>query len=380
MGDPPAAVAMTRDSPGVLHVVIRLCPGGTERLVIELCRRAGEGIRTAVCCLDEPGAWAGELTGIGVPVVALGRRPGFQPRLGWRIARLAGQVGASVLHCHQYSPFVYGAIAKLVRPGLRLVFTEHGRASDAAPSGRRRAANFVLGRVPGAFFAVSEELKLHMVREGFPAGRVGVLTNGIEPGPRPGDSERAEARSALGVTDEAFVVGTVARLDPVKGLGFLVDGFAALRRSLPEARLVLVGEGPERPVLETVVRERGLEGSVVLTGHRADARVLMAGFDVFVNSSVYEGVSLTILEAMAAGLPVIATRVGGSPEVVVDGVTGVLVPVRDPGALAKAVSSLASADVRRRMGDAGRERLLACFTLERMVRAYEAVYRGREPG
>ena len=181
----------------VLQVALSLDPGGTERLVVELARRLPSGFESAVCCLDSPGAWGEELRREGVPVHALNRRPGFHPSLGARIAAVARDTGAGVIHCHQYSPYVYGCLAKLLRPGLRLVFTEHGRLSQAPPSPKRARVNPWLARIPGARFAVCEELRSFLIAEGFPPARIGVVYNGIDVGPPPTPSDRAEARAAL---------------------------------------------------------------------------------------------------------------------------------------------------------------------------------------
>ena len=365
---------------GVLHVVLSLNPGGTERLVIEIVRRTAGQFPTAVCCLDEPGAWAAELDALSIPVASLGRRPGFHPSLGKRVAEVVRRHGATVLHCHQYSPFVYGRLAMLWQRGLRLVYTEHGRLSDAPPSRKRRAANLVLGRFSGQAFAVSAELRTYMLAEGFGANRVGVLYNGIEPRSVPSGEQGARARHVLCLPTDALVVGTVARLDPVKDLGTLVRGFAAARSVTPGMVLVIIGDGRERAALEGLVRELGLEGSVRFAGERYDVRDLLGALDVYANSSISEGISVTILEAMAAGLPVVATRVGGTPEVVVDGETGLLVEARSPEAFARALMVAGSRETdRRAWGAAGRRRLEARFTLDRMVSEYIDAYCGRGP-
>jgi glycosyltransferase involved in cell wall biosynthesis len=213
-----------------------------------------------------------------------------------------------------------------------------------------------------------------MVTEGFPADRVQVIYNGIDPGHRPTSTERLTARAALGVPESALVTGTVGRLDPVKNLHVFLRAHALLLETHPEARAVIVGDGPERAALAAQAAELGIADSVMFTGYRSDARALMAAFDVYVNSSTYEGVSLTILEAMAATLPVIATPVGGNPEVVIDRETGYLVPGQ-PRLIADAVARLAADPRRRRtMGDAGRWRVMRHFSLARMVSDYAAAY------
>ena len=361
----------------VLHIVLSLHPGGTERLVVDMVRRAPTWVEPRVACLDDAGLWAASLEEMDVPVVALHRRPGFRPELALKIARLAGAHDVDVLHAHQYTPFAYASLAKLLRPKLRLVFTEHGRLADAPPSPRRRIANAFFGRVPGRFFAVSDELRRFLEREGFPAGRLEVLPNGIDLGPVPSPAARARAREALTVREDELLVGTAARLDPVKGLDVLIAAFALVRARSPQVRLVVLGEGPERAALERQIEERGLSEEVRLAGHRADVRELLPAFDLYVNSSTYEGVSLTILEAMAAALPVIATSVGGNGEVVEDGRTGILVPARDPDALATAmIALLADPGRRRALGDAGRARAEQRFAFDRMMSMYLAAYLG----
>ena len=365
-------------SPRVLQVVLSLAPGGTERLVIELAQHLHSDCGMAICCLDEPGDWAPELLDRGIAVTSLGRRPGFVPHLGRQIAAYAREQGATVLHCHHYSPFIYGTIARWWQP-LRMVFTEHGRADDGPPSRKRWMANQVFARVPARIYAVSHDLRRHMMAEGFPAERVDVIYNGVEPGEPPPAHRDARQRALLGLAPTDLVVGAVGRLDPVKDLPNLLAAFRQVSGVLPNARLILVGEGPERRRILQLLDELNLTNVVTLTGYRRDVRELLSALDLYVNTSVFEGVSLTILEAMAAGLPVVATRVGGTPEVVVDGSTGLLVPPRDPSRVAGAVQELLC-DTRKRdeFGRAGRRRLEQQFSIGRMVSEYHRVYSGEE--
>jgi glycosyltransferase involved in cell wall biosynthesis len=359
----------------VMQVALSLAPGGTERLVIEIAKRLAPHVDMRVCCLDEPGAWAPELEAQGVPVRALARRAGFRPGLAFELAGIVRQHAVQVLHCHHYSPFVYGQLAALLKPGLRVVFTEHGRLSDAGPSAKRRIVNPWLGRLPSRIFAVSADLRRHMIAEGFPAERVEVAYNGIDAGEMPTAVERTDSRRELQVHDDEVVLGTVGRLDAVKDLGVMIHALASVRPAGAPYRLVLVGDGPERSPLEDLATGLGVRGVVTFTGYRADVRRLLPGFDLFLNSSVHEGVSLTILEAMAAGLPVVATAVGGTPEVVVHGETGMLVPSRSPEPFAGTLAELTRDRSRRiAMGRAGRARVLERFTSDAMIREYLTSY------
>jgi glycosyltransferase involved in cell wall biosynthesis len=273
---------------------------------------------------------------------------------------------------------------------MRVIYTEHGRLSDAPPSPKRRIANAVFGLHPNAVFAVSRELRAHMIEEGFSPKLADVIYNGIDLGQVPGPAARASVRQELGIPDGTFVVGTIARLDPVKDLGTLIRAVARLvgrdPRSGPgvgdprsgagvnDALLLVIGDGSEMPALQQEARAAGIADRVRFLGHRNDARRWLAGCDLSANSSITEGVSLTILEAMAAGLPVVATRVGGTPEVV-DTASGILVPPRDVDNLAVVLSDLRAEQSRRRaFGCAARRRVEQHFTMERMVSEYRQVY------
>ena len=359
-----------------MQLVLSLSPGGTERLVIEIVRGLADRVDSIVCCLDEPGAWAAELAAINVPVITVQRTPGFHPSLAMRLARIMKDRAIDIIHCHHYSPYVYGLLASVLRPGVKLVFTEHGKLSDHRPSTKRRIVNPVLSRLRARVCAVSADLKQHMVAEGFPANRVDVLYNGIDPGSRPTRADQSAARTALGIPNDSFVVGTVGRLDRVKNLSLFLEAHAVLAARQPNVHAVIIGDGPERAFLEDKAANLGTSKSVTFTGYRHDVRALMASFDVYLNCSLYEGVSLTILEAMAAGLPVVATPVGGNPEVVVDQETGLLVPAR-ARSLAEAVLGLLHDPRRRRvMGDAARWRVIRHFSIARMVDDYARAYLG----
>jgi glycosyltransferase involved in cell wall biosynthesis len=360
-----------------MQLVLSLSPGGTERLVIELCRRLASDVDTVVCCLDEPGEWSSEVSKLNIPVVSLARQPGFHPSLSVRLGDALKAHRIDVVHCHHYSPYVYGVLAAVLHPSVRVVFTEHGRLHGVGISTKRRLINPVLSRWPARIYAVSAALKQDMVAEGFPERSIEVLYNGIELGPRPRPADRAAMRASLGLPADALVIGSVGRLDPVKNLGALLEARAILNTRFPGARIVIAGDGPDRQALIERAQALGLGDVVHLTGYRGDVRAVMAAFDMYVNCSTYEGVSLTILEAMAAALPVVATAVGGNPEVVVDQETGLLIDQR-PQTVASAIAALASNPARRHaMGEAGRWRVKRHFTIERMVHDYAVAYQVR---
>ena len=357
-----------------MQVVLSLNPGGTERLVIDLVSRLHNEFPMAVCCLDDEGVWAESVKRQGVPVTALHRHPGFHPALARGVARAASAHGADVIHAHHYSPFVYSALAGLFSGSPSVILTEHGRLSDTGPSSKRRLANRVLAHLAHATCAVSEDVRRHLIGEGFAAASVRVIYNGVEIGAVPTAAERIAVRAALDVTETSCLIGTIARLDSVKDLTTLI-GAVSSAGSRADIRLAIVGDGPERSGLEQTARRLGVGDRVRFLGYRDDARKYLAGFDVYANSSVSEGVSLTILEAMGAALPVVATAVGGTPEVVNES-CGRLVSARDPEAFATHLVALAlSSSDRRRLGDAARQRVEARFTLAQMIEEYRQLYR-----
>jgi glycosyltransferase involved in cell wall biosynthesis len=205
--------------------------------------------------------------------------------------------------------------------------------------------------------------------------RIEVVHNGIDVGPPVTAADVVCARKQLGIAGDGPVLGTAARLDAVKDLATLLRALVPLKQRWPAIRLVVIGDGAERDRLASLCRELGLEKNVMFAGHRDDARSLFPAFDVYVNSSISEGISLTLLEAMAASRAIVATRVGGTPEVVDHETTGLLVPARSADEMSTAVEQLLGSPSRRvSMGAAGRSRVERLFSVERMVAHYADIY------
>jgi glycosyltransferase involved in cell wall biosynthesis len=225
------------------------------------------------------------------------------------------------------------------------------------------------------FVTVSHDLRRWLIDViGIAASQVVTIHNGVDPVRFTDDGDRA-ARTALGLPLDAVVAGTVGRLDPVKDQIGVLEAFACLRDKWPRALLVIVGDGPCRGALEARSRRPDLVGRVRLLGERADVPDILRAIDIYMLPSIAEGISNTVLEAMASGLPVIATAVGGNPELVDDGVTGTLVPVGDRPALAGALAAyLGDPHLRMVHGKAGRARAATEFSLERMAQRYRALY------
>jgi len=375
-------VTLAADQIRVLHVIDTLGVGGTELGLANVVERTQGRISHAVCCVRDGGATADRLVAQGVPITMLHKRPGNDWGLPLRFARLCRDLAPDVVHTRNWGSIDGIVGARLARVPV-VIHGEHGReATDPDGTNRRRnRARRMLSVVVDRMVAVSDQLGRWLVDEvGVRDAKVAVLKNGVNVDKFQPRADRAALRARHGYAPEDIVVGTVGRLDPVKNQAALLAMQAVLLPAHPRVRVVIAGDGPERAALGREIDRYGLQEHAILLGHCDDVPAVLNMLDVFVLPSIGEGMCNTILEAMAVGLPVVATRVGGNPELVVDGATGALVPPRDTDALAEAIARYAG-DVQLRQvhGGAGRQRVLQEFTLDRMAERYVALYE-REVG
>ena len=368
--------------PLVVHLVYRLDIGGLETLLVDTINRMPpERYRHAVVCLTDYTDFARRITRPGVELFALHKPPGAAPRTHLDLWRLLRRLRPAILHTYNLGCYEYGATALAAGVPVR-IHAEHGRdAGD--PQGLNRKHNLLRRLVaPCIDRIVPVSRDLHdWLRDtvGIGQAKLALIDNGV-------DTERF--RPAL-PTDtaaepwqddpEAFVIGTVGRLQDVKDQATLVAAFALLRTMLPQARLrlVLVGDGPLRAALEAQVAAAGLQDCVWLAGPRADVAPPMRTFSLFALSSIAEGTPVTLLEAMASGLPVAASAVGGIPDLVQDGAMGALVPARDPERLADALAAyVRDPALARAHGAAGRAHVERRYSMRAMLDSYIALYDG----
>ena len=365
---------MIAQSPLVVHVVYRFSVGGLENGVVNLVNGLADAFRHTVLCLEGTGPLRERLPD-KVDVLAPG--PVARGSLAWlRLAAILRHLRPDIVHSRNWPTVDAIPGARLARVRA-VVHSEHGR-EETDPHGLARRRNRIrraFGVMVDRFVTVSDDLNRWLVGTvRIPARKVRTIHNGVDTR-RFSDQDRDAARRALGIDDSARVVGTVGRLDPVKDQATLIRAFASLVAARPEAVLVIVGDGPSRRALDLLAADLGLEGRIRMLGTRADVAHLLGGFDVFALPSIAEGISNTVLEAMATGLPVVATRVGGNPELVDDGVNGRLVPPGNPAALAEALDAyLADSLVRALHGKASRQRAVTQFDLPTMVEAYRSLY------
>jgi sugar transferase (PEP-CTERM/EpsH1 system associated) len=376
-------VANASRPPLVVHLVYRLDIGGLETLLVDTINRMpAQRYRHAVVCLTDYTDFAKRITRADVELFALHKPPGLGLDSHGKLFKLLRRLRPAILHTYNLGTIEYAAVAMLAGVPVR-VHAEHGRdAGD--PHGTNRKHNLLrrlLVPVIDRYVPVSSDLRQWLKDVvGIPDARNQFIGNGVDteryqPGPVAGDP--AEPWNGPGV----FVIGTVGRLQDVKDQACLIDAFARLRQLLPaeadRLRLVLVGDGPLRARLAERIAAANLQDVAFLAGPRGDVAPVMRSFSLFALPSIAEGTPVTLLEAMASSLPVVASTVGGIPELVVDGATGTLVPAGDPERLAIALASYVGDSERARLhGAAGRARVEQHYSIAVMLASYLALYDG----
>ena len=365
----------------VLHLVNRFWIGGAERQFVERLRRHPPGFEALVGCLELSGPMLDQ-------VRALGYEPHLFPLRGSmmranslkqiaRIAALVREEDVRIVHATDFNTNLLAlaaarlAGAKVIVSRVDLGHLRHGFGKwhrEAEKWNARHADLVVVNADAVREVCIRDERckpdRVVVVRNGIDLAHFDRLASQPLQGPLP-----------IGPDDAAVAV--IGNLWPVKGHRTLVEAAALLRDRLPRARFLCAGEGPEREFLEKRIAELGLEGRVFLLGHRLDVPAILARAKAACLCSSAEGLSNALMEAMAARLPIVATAVGGNPELVRPGENGLLVPYGDPSSLAdKLVELLPDADRAAAMGGRGRERVEADLTLSRMAEGYGAVYRG----
>lgn len=379
---PQEAAGALDTRPLVVHVVHSLSMGGLETLLVDCINRMpAERYRHAVVCLTGYTAFADNIARPDVTLHALGKPPGLGLGTHRKFWHLMRQLRPTVLHTYNLSALEYAFTAAMAGVPVR-IHAEHGR-DVGDPHGLNPKHNLLrrlLVPFVDRFIPVSEDLDRwleQVVR--IPRAKTLFIKNGVDTdkfSPRTAASQ-VPADSPWGVGD--FVIGTVARVQDVKNHRALVDAFARLRAQRPDlaphVRLSIVGDGPLLPAVRAQVAALGLQDAVWLPGARSDIKALLHSFSLFALPSLAEGTPVSLLEAMASGLPVVASRVGGIPEAVDDGVHGRLVPVGDVEALAQALERYAAdPQLGRRHGTAGRARVEERFSMRAMLAGYGELY------
>lgn len=360
----------------VLLLITELNVGGAERIVEQLATRLSrDRYALQVACLYDPHPVGVDIRAAGISVVDLEMRNKADLRAPLRLLRLLRHQEIQILHAHLFHANLLGATVGKLAGVPAIIATRHN--VNIGGSHREQVYRWS-SRLCDAVVAISAEVqRVQLQRSRTPSSRVTLIPNGVQVDTFVDADQRAVDALAdeWHIAPHTPVIGTLARLHEQKGHVYLLDAVARLRRELPTIKVLVVGDGALRRPLEAQSQDLGLSDAVIFTGTRREVPEILALLDVFVLPSLWEGLPIALLEAMAAGLPVVATPVGGVPEVVVDGATGLLVPPRDPEALANAILALLrQPDLRCRMGSAGQARVRERFSIERMIRDTDALY------
>lgn len=368
----------------ILHVVFRFDLGGLENVIVQLINRLpSERFEHVVLSLTSVGAFRERVQVPGVRFIALDKPPGHALRLYPRVWRLLRELRADVLHTCNLAPLELVPLAWAAGVPQR-IHVEHGwDAHDPDGSNPRyRWLRRLYQPFVSRFVAVSADLDRYLRDAvGVPDGKRRLIGNGV-------DTQHFHPGAGALPADcpfqpgEHWIVGTVGRMMTVKNQPLLARAFVQLLREQPHlaarARLVMVGDGPLRAEVEAVLREAGVLHHAWLPGARGDVADVLRTFDVFVLPSQAEGTSCTLQEAMASGCAVVATAVGGTPDLIRHGVDGLLVPSGDVAALVHALQVLHDErDHAQQLGQTARRRAIADFSVDAMVSAYAGLFNGR---
>jgi sugar transferase (PEP-CTERM/EpsH1 system associated) len=347
----------------VIHVSVGLHMGGMEKLLVEFARHADRTrFDLQFVSLTTKGEAAEEIESLGWPVTALDQPPGIELATSVRLAKLFRRLRPSVVHTHNTKPLLYAVPVAHLLGVPTIIHTRHGQCHGAT---RRQSFMFNLASSwVDNIVSVSDDSTRLAQQQGLPREKLATIHNGIDLSMFP-QAGPARAGPAL----------YVGRLSPEKDLVTLLQAAAIVASQDPSFRLNLAGAGTILPDLQSMTAQLGITDRVAFLGQTKNVAAALAGASLFVLSSLTEGISLAVLEAMACGLPVVATAVGGNVEIVVDGETGLLVPPSSPAALAEAILKLhRQPDLALRMGQAGRKRVETQFDSRKMVERYESLY------
>jgi len=361
----------------ILHITFNMGFGGTEQVIRQLITNLDSTqFECEIACIDgEIGAIGRALEADkGIAVHTRQRKPGLDlATIGW-LRNLIKRGRFDIVHCHQYSPYTYGWFAHW-GTGARLVFTEHGRFHPDRHRTKARFINPIIALTSHRLVAISSATREALVEyEYFPRNRIDVIYNGIAPLSVNPEKQQA-LRTELGAQPDETVIGTVARLDAVKNQALMLRATRALLDQNYKVRLLLVGDGPERQNLQALATELNLGASVIFTGFQSQPADYLSLMDIFLLPSFTEGTSMTLLEAMSLGIPTVATRVGGTPEIVADGETGTLTESDNLGEFTSALKLLLEQpNTRQQMADKAKQRFSERFSVAQMVQQYQKLY------
>jgi len=361
----------------VLHLTYDMRIGGTEMVIKNIIEgNVDTNIEMSIYCIESPlGPWGKDLKRSGVSVTNTERKPGFDIRLIKVIREHIQKNKIDILHCHQYTPWVYGAFAAMFT-NVEVIFTEHGRFYPEVENWKRRLVNPLLVYLTSQVTAISNATKEALCKyEHISNDKIKVIYNGIEP-LKSNNKRIAELRRDLAIRENTIIFGTIARLDPIKNQVLMLRAYSKLFKEFKNTRLLIVGDGEEMTSLKNLATSLSIENNVIFTGYISNPIYHIGLIDIFLLSSLSEGTSMTLLEAMSLSKPCIVTDAGGNSEIIHNDNNGFVVENNNENDFYVAMKTLlANPELRERMGKSGKRVFDQMFHQKLMSNEYSELYR-----
>ncbi len=362
----------------VMHVVYSLDPGGLENGVVNVVNGMDlEVFNPTICCLKSGGILKKRVRD-DVEVVEVDKKGEQELGVLFRLKDVFKDKGVHIVHTHNWGTCCEGIIGARLASVPVVIHQEHGTFVDSVGSKKRRIwGERIVLRYADQVMTLSEDLKEKMIKIlRIPSEKIKVILNGVDTEKFSFSSEkRIKKRQELGIAEDRLVIGTVGRLEPVKNQGMLIQAMPELLKKFPNAIAIIVGDGTLKAELTNMTRELGLSEHILFPGVRSDVAEILSAMDLFVLPSLTEGICNAILEAMSGEIPVVATDVGGNPEIVLDKKTGLLFALKDMAGFVAAIEGLlGNKEKRNEYGKNSRKMVEEMFSLQRMVREYEQLY------
>lgn len=361
----------------VMHLIYSLEFGGAQKMIGYCVERINRSeFDQSVCALVAEGPMADYCRSLGVKVYCLNKRKGFGPRAIVSLTRLLRELEIDLLHTHEDSSQLHGTLAALLAKGIRIVRTKNIVLPE--PEIRiYRFLNPILNLFTAKLIAVSDIVKhSHRRVDPFSKHKYVTVWNAVARTEPVKEDEREKWRKKFGIEPSDRIIGFVGRLHLQKGLSYLVEAVSQICRAEPDARIMIVGEGPFGSTINKQVSESRLGDRILFTGQQSNVPAMLSLMEIFILPSLWEALPLALLEAMESGRPVITTPVGGIRDVVEQGVNGILIPQENPAAIAEAVIRLLrDKALAHRIAKAGQETVRKRFSVEQQIESTESIYR-----
>lgn len=361
----------------VLLLMYCIRPAGAEKVVLSIASNLNRNKYEVVVCTFKNGELYNEFAKLNIPFYILNKKNRVDIKFIWKLIRLIRKEKIVIIHSHNFSANFWGRLVGYLARVPILITTEHTVATTK--SALQKYIDYYLSKITDKIIAVSKNVKdSHVEEEGIKSETIVTIYNGIEPHSNQ-ESEislyRSKLLNELGIDCTNMIIVTVGRLEPPKGYQYLLNAIPIVKKVYPQARFVFVGAGSLKNKLEETAIKLNIRDKVIFTGFRADATNILSAFDLCVIPSIREGFSITLLEAMSVGTPIVATDVGGNSEAIVNKESGLIVPPKDPKLLASSIIEiLKNKTMSEKIGKKAKERYLANFTVTKMIDNTEKLY------